>query len=117
MRGNPYIQTEAHAGSVALMLLHRSEAARLSYRLSDCSGKPSRRCGDRITINDTAIMSSSRQAFITAISWRCTPQGFWQDIEAVDAAQLYPYADGDGYFVVGVNKVGASGAGTAYLFY
>lgn len=116
IRGNAYVQTQAHAGALALALLHRSEAPRLSYRLRGCPGKPSRRCGDRITINDTAIMSSGRDAFITGISWRLTQNGFTQDIEAIDAAGLYPYQS-EGYFVLGTNKLGASGTGTARIFY
>lgn len=116
VRGNAYIQTRSQAGAVALMLLHRSEAPRLSFKLGGCPGKPSRNCGDRITINDAKIMSASRQAFITGISWRLDSGSFLQDIEAVDAASLYPYADGDGYFVLGTNKLGTSTL-SAYLFY
>jgi hypothetical protein len=121
VRGNPYIQTESHAESVALMLLHRGEAPRLSYRLSGCPGKANRRCGDRVTIDDSMVMSATRDAFITAISWRLDRTGFTQEIEAVDAAQLYPYADTDGYFILGdgtpaSSKVG-TGTGSAYLWY
>ena len=116
MRGNAYIQTQAHAGAVAQMMLHRSEYPRLTYRLRGVPGVPSRLCGNRITIQDDTIMSSSREAFITGISWRLTQNGFTQDIEAIDAASLYPYQS-EGYFVVGTNKVGASGTGTARIFY
>lgn len=116
VRGNPYIQTRAHAGAVALMLLHRAEAPRLTFRLGGCPGDPTRRCGDRITISDAYVMTSDRDAFITAISWRVDNSGFVQDIEAVDAATLYPYADGDGYFVLNSSKLG-TGVGSAYLFY
>ena len=116
IRGNAYIQTGAHAAALALAQLHRSEAPRLTYRLRGCPGKPSRRCGDRITINDTAIMSSARDAFITGISWRLTQNGFTQDIEAIDAAGLFPYAAAE-YFIVGTNKLGAAGTGTARIWY
>ena len=116
IRGNPYIQTRAQAGAVALMLLHRAEAPRLTFKIGGVMGDPERRCGDRITIDDTAIMSASHDAFITGISWRYDSAGFTQDLEAVDAASLYPYADGDGYFVLGTNKVG-TGTLSAYLFY
>jgi len=116
IRGNAYIQTGAHAGALAQAQLHRSEAPRLTYRLRGCPGKPSRRVGDRITINDTAIMSSGRDAFITGISWRMTQNGFTQDIEAIDAAGLFPYAASE-YFVIGTNKLGAAGTGTGRIFY
>jgi len=116
IRGNAYVQTRAHAGALAQALLHRSEAPRLTYKLRGCPGKPTRRCGDRITINDAQIMSSAREAFITAISWRLNQNGFTQDIEATDAAGLFPYAASE-YFVLGTNKIGASGTGTARIFY
>jgi hypothetical protein len=114
IRSNAYIQTRAQAGSLALMLLHRSERARLTYKLRGCPGNPARRCGDRITINDTTIMSSARDAFITGINWRLTRNGLTQDIEAIDAANLFANA---AYFVIGTSKLGASGTGTAPLFY
>ena len=117
IRGNAYIQTRAQAGTLAHFLLRRSEAPRLTYKLRGCPGKSSRRCGDLVTINDTAIMSSSRTAFITAINWRLTQNGFSQDIEAIDAASLYPYQS-TGYFVLGTNKLGASGGSLAApIFY
>jgi len=61
-------------------------------------------------------MSSARNAFISAINWRLTQNGFTQDIEALDAASLYPYQS-EGYFLIGTNKLGASGTGTARIFY
>ena len=117
IRGNAYIQTRAQAGTLAHFLLRRSEAPRLTFRLKGCPGKSSRRCGDLVTINDTAIMSSSRTAFITAIAWWLTQNGFAQDIECIDAASLYPY-QATGYFVIGTNKLGAAGGSlTAPIFF
>lgn len=114
VRGNAYIQTPSHAGSLALMLLHRSERPRLTYRIGGCPGKPGRRCGDRVTISDSTIMSANRDAFLIAIAWRLTRNGFTQDLEAIDAANLYPYT---AYFAIGTNTLGASGGSTAPLFY
>ena len=116
IRGNAYIQTRAQAGTLAHYLLQRSEAPRLTYKLKGCPGKSSRRCGDLVTINDTAIMSAARTAFITAINWRLTENGFRQDLECLDATSLYPYQS-TGYFVLGTNKLGASGSLTAPIFY
>ena len=116
IRGNAYIQTRAQAGTLAHFLLRRSEAPRLTYKLKGCPGKSSRRCGDLVTINDTAIMSSARTAFITAINWRLTANGFTQDIECLDSANYAPYMS-EGYFVLGVNKLGASGTLTARIWY
>jgi hypothetical protein len=106
----------AQTGTLAHYLLQRSEAPRLTYKLKGCPGKSSRRCGDLVTINDTAIMSAARTAFITAINWRLTENGFRQDLECLDATSLYPYQS-TGYFVLGTNKLGASGSLTAPIFY
>lgn len=117
IRGNAYIQTRAQAGTLAHFLLRRSEAPRLTYKLRGCPGKSSRRCGDLVTINDTAIMSAARTAFISAISWRLTQNGFTQDIEALDSSSMYPYQS-TGYFILGTNKLGASGGSlTAPIFF
>ncbi len=113
VRGNAYIQTRGHAAALALFLLHRNEYPRLTYRLRGCPGKPTRRGGDRITLNDTALMSSARDAFIVGIAWRLTGSGFTQDLECIDAAALYPYQT-TGYFVLGTNTLGAT---TKPIFY
>jgi hypothetical protein len=99
VRGNPYVQGKAQAGMLALFLLHQSEYPRLTYQLRGCLGDPGRRLGDRVTISDASVMSSSRDAFVIGIAWRLTPNGFSQDLTAIDAAQLYPYQS-TGYFVV-----------------
>jgi len=117
IRGNAYIQTRAQAGTLAHFLLRRSEAPRLTYKLKGCPGKSSRRCGDLVTINDTAIMSAARTAFISGISWRLNQNGFTQDLEMLDAQGLYPY-QATGYFILGTNKLGASGGSlTAPIFF
>lgn len=111
IRGNVYIQSRPHAAMIANFLMRQAENPRLSYKISGCLGKPIRRLGDRITINDTTIMSASRDALITEIRWRLDKTGFNQDIEAIDAANLYPYqSTTPGYFVIGTNKLGAADA-------
>lgn len=114
IRNNPYIQSRAHAGSLALFLLHRCERARVAYKVTGVPGKPGRRCGDRVTITDARLTSTSRDVFITGISWRLNGSGFVQDLECVDAAQLYPYSGS--YFVIGTNRVGVGG-GADRIFY
>lgn len=99
VRGNPYVQGKAQAGMLALFLLHQSEYPRLTYTMRGCLGLPGRRLGDRVTISDPSVMSSSRDAFLIGIAWRLTPNGFSQDLTAIDAAQLYPYQS-EGYFRV-----------------
>ena len=107
LRSNPYVQSRAQAGMLALFLLHQSEYPRLTYRLRGVLGNPARRLGDRVTINDTSVMSASRDAFLVGIRWRLTANGFQQDLEAIDAAQLYPYQS-DGYFIIGTNVLSAT---------
>lgn len=107
VRANSYVQQRAQAAMLSLFLLHQSEYPRLTYLVRGCAGKPARRLGDRVTIDDTSVMSTARDVFITSISWRLTPNGFSQDIIAIDAAQLYPYQS-SGYFKVGTDTLGAS---------
>lgn len=117
LRGNVYIQQGAQADMLAQFLLHRQEYPRLVWTLSGCPGKATRRPGDRITVNDTSMMSAGRAAIITGIRWRYGDT-FVQDIEAIDAANLYPYAGATpGYFVVGTNKLGAADALRGRVFY
>lgn len=107
MRSNPYVQSRAQAGMLALFLLHQSEYPRLTYRLRGVLGRPQRRLGDRVTISDSSVMSANRDVFLVGIRWRLTPNGFQQDLEGIDAAALYPYQT-DGYFVVGTNTLSAT---------
>lgn len=115
VRGNAYVQSAAQADMIARFLLHRLERPRLTFKLGGCIGKPERRLGNRITINDPGVMSSARDAFITSIKWKFSEDGFKQDLEAVDATQLHPYGS---YFVLGTNKLGVSGGSlTAPIYY
>lgn len=99
VRANAYVQSRSQAGMLALFLLHQSERPRLTYQLRGCLGDPGRRLGDRVTISDSSVMSTARDAFLIGIQWRLTQNGFSQDLTAIDAAQLYPYQS-EGYFRV-----------------
>lgn len=114
LRGNPYIQSRPQAAMLAAMLCDWQDTPRLVFQLQGCPGKPTRALGQRITIGDSNSLSSNRDAFITGLSWRYGVEGFLQDIEAVDATNYYPET---AYFVIGTNVLGASGAGTAPIFY
>lgn len=103
--GNVYVQSKAQAGSLALMTLQRCEYPRLRYKMTGAPGVPSRVVGQRVTINDTTAMSSSRTAIITALSWRIDSHGYFQDIEAIDYAQLFPNV---AYFVIDADRLNAS---------
>lgn len=116
--GNVYIQTRSQAAMIAQFLLDRHETPRIFYTLSGCPGNPQRRPGDLITINDNSVMSSSRTAYITAINWYYGGMSYTQDIDAMDAATLFPANSGGvGYFVIGTNKLGTADSLRAAVFY
>jgi hypothetical protein len=115
LRSNPYIQTAAQASTLAEFLRDRYQLPRLTWRLRNVPGDPFRRLGDRVTVGNVQAMSSSREAFITAIDWRLSERGFVQDLELLDATGLYAYDD---YFFVGTNRLGSgAGADNARIFY
>jgi hypothetical protein len=63
-------------------------------------------------------MSTSRTAIISKIKWRLNNSGFSQDLECVDLASMYPYqSTTPGYFVVGVNELGAADPQRGRLFF
>jgi len=105
LRQNAYGQTTAQSQALVEVRRDRFEQPRLSFRLTGVPGDPSRLLGDRVTINDPAIMSAAHDAIVTEIQWTLGNGGFRQDLVAVDAADLYPT---DNYFVIGTNKVGDS---------
>ncbi len=116
IRDNPYIQSEGLAGMLAEFLRDRHELPRLSFGVSGVPGVAARRLGDRLTIDDSKTMSSSRDGFVTEISWRLDGGGFWQDLTLLDATALYTYSDTTpGYFIIGTSTLEASNSD--YLFY
>lgn len=104
---NIYVQTAAHGRMLAEMVRDLVDSPRMTYRLEQALGNPQRRLGDRITIDDDAVMSSSKQAIITAISFTFNQTGFWQTIEAIDVTSLFPYSD---YLVIGTDVLGTEKA-------
>lgn len=111
---NIYIQTRAQAAMLAQFLLDRHEKPRLTYNLRGVPAVPERKPGDRITLNDTSVMSSARAAIVTGLSWRYEGMSYVQDIEAIDAADLYPAGT---YFVLGTNTLGGASATPGVTFY
>lgn len=104
---NLYVQTMAHGKMLAEMIRDVVDSPRMVYRMENVLGNPQRRLGDRITINDDAVMSSSRAAFVTGIQFTFNQTGFLQTIEAMDAASLFPYSD---YLVIGTDVLGTEKA-------
>lgn len=106
--GNPYVQTLPQAEMLAQRILDLSEYPRLQFTLFGCDGNPDRRLGDRITIDHTAVsgfMSSAIACYVTGIRWNYNEQGFTQDLEAVQASNLF--ANDGNYFVLGTHTWGS----------
>ena len=112
VRGNVYVQSRSQAKTLAEYLRDAQETPRLVYSLSGLQGSPLRRLGDRVTINDTAIMSAARDAFVTRIGWTISDSGYQQAIEAIDAEAVYGRAPGD-YLIIGTDAL----CSDAVLFY
>lgn len=105
LRGNTYIQTPAHAATLAQFLLDRCEYPRLIAN-AGLPGDPTLRLGDRVQITDAPTMSGIFTGYITAIHWQFSGGAFDQDIELVQASQLFAY-DGN-YFRLGTDTFSAS---------
>lgn len=115
---NEYINTIDHAQMIADFLLDRNQIPRLLWTVQNAKGKTSRLLGDRVTINDASVMSSSRAAIIIGIDWSADHNGFTQNLSLFDLEGYYDYLDTDpGYFIIGTNKLGSSGSDIGRLFY
>lgn len=105
LRMNPYVQTAAQADAVGRFLRDRYQEPRPFYRILGAVGDPSRRLGDRLTIDDPSISGAERDAFLTEIKWTADSNGFRQDLTAVDAAGLFAH---DQYFVIGASLLNST---------
>lgn len=111
VRGNAYMQTRAHAATVAQALLDRCEYPRLTAICGGCPGDPALRLGDRVTVTDAPTMSGTFTGYVTAIAWTMDGDGFRQNLEVLQASQLFPN-DGN-YFVLGTHTFSSN----RYVFY
>ena len=105
VRGNVYLQSRAQIKALAEFLRDVQELPKLEYTLSNVAGLPSRRLGDHVVIDDSQVMSAVRTAYLTAISWSYSQQGYRQTLTAIDAANVFKYA-ADEYFVIGTDTLG-----------
>lgn len=112
--GNRWIQTQAQMQTLAEFLRDRHETPRLFFSVQDYRGSPARRLGDRITLNDSQIMSAARDAFIIGIDWRYGGGRFSQSLTCIDATTLYTYIDTTPtYFILDTDTLN----GGARVFY
>lgn len=119
IRNNAYIQTTAQGGALASFLKDRHQKPRLAYNIAGTSGNPERRLGDRITVDDQETLSdSNHEMIIIGLTWRYGSGGFLQDLETIDAVELYTYIDTiPGYFVLGSSTLGAASGSPGRVFY
>jgi len=118
---NPLIQTQGQAEFLSEYLGSWYEEPSLFFKAQGVVGDEGRRLGDRYTITDGSVMTSSRDAFITGIRWRWDHQGYWQDLELIDGAGIFPYMDGAGgtpdYFIIGTDTLGTASASPGRVFF
>jgi hypothetical protein len=107
LRSNVYIQTRAHAAAIAEYLRDVHQLPRLFYTVTGTQGLPARALGSRVTLNDSEVMSASRDAHILGIQWSFTPAGFFQDLELVDAAGIYQHTL-DEFFILDTDAMDSS---------
>ena len=117
IRSNTYIQTTAQGGALATFLRDRHETPRLFFNVNGAAGKSSRRLGDRITIDDkTTLSNTSHEVIVIGIDWQYGSGGFKQNLECIQASEIFQYATTTpGYFVLDTNTL-TSGA-TGRVFY
>lgn len=115
---NRYVQSRGQAGGVAALVLAAGETPLVNFAVDNLIGDPTLRVGDLVTIADGKVMTTSVPAFVTALSWRFGTAGFFQSLECIEAAQLFPYYNtSPGYFRLGTNKLGSSDPLRARMFF
>lgn len=119
---SPWIQSRAHAASVADFLLARQELPTLYVVVEGVPGVPSRDLGDRVTITDAETATSAFDAYVIAIDWSFSVGGgFRQTLTGVQCSDVFEYpaaAGTDGnYFLLGTSKLGAASNPKGRLFY
>lgn len=105
LRGNQYIQSAPMARGLASYLAARHEKIIPLWTLPLRPGAslPHLELGDRVTFSDSLSVSTARDGFITAISWRFDGAGYSQVLSLLDAENLY---NGGPYFVIGTTALG-----------
>lgn len=116
IRNNVYIQSEAQAETVAAYALKRQELPVLVATVPGVDN-PALRLAYPVSIEYSNVVPTADTiiGIMSGLSWRLDNTGFRQDVTVLETASLF--ADYDPIFVLGTNKLGASGTDTAYLFY
>lgn len=107
LRGNPLIQSDAHARALASFLAERSSRIHPVWRIAGVPGIPQLEVGDRITFSDGYNVPTSRDGHVISINWTLAGGDFVQDLLVMDRDGLFAYED---YFVIGQTALGAGRA-------
>ncbi len=123
--GNPYLETEQQANMLTEMVVDQSQLPRTYAAAYGVPGIPTRAPGDRITLVATTTAESvgptlhppvehvNEDFFVVGINWQLGA-GFSQDLQCVAVRGVY---QSENYFIIGQDRLGASGPNTAQLFY
>jgi hypothetical protein len=116
LRGNVYIQLESQAQTIADYLLKRQELPVLQASVPNLD-RADVRLGWPVAIQYAGAVSAAGEivGIVSGLSWSLDRTGFHQDATILETASLF--AGFDPIFILGTHKLGASGTGTAYLFY
>lgn len=116
IRNNIYIQSEAQAETVAAYALKRQELPVLMATVPGVDN-PALRLAYPVSVEYSNVVPAATTitGIVSGLTWRLDNTGFHQDVTVLETASLFAaYAP---IFVLGTHKLGASGTGTAYLFY
>jgi len=113
---NSLIASTSHAASFADYLLARCKLPVLTAsitNLDDANVQVGRRC----TVRYPGVVGAATEfdGLVMSANWTADKNGFRQHVEIMDTSRLFGGLDD--FFVLGENRLGASGADTAPLFY
>lgn len=113
---NPWIQGDAQAATVARYVLDRSKRPQLVASITNLD-RADVRVGRRCTVRYPGVMDELTEfaGLVMSSSWSLQSSGFRQSVEVFDVTRLF--VNDQPFFVLGSNRLGASGTGTAKLFY
>jgi hypothetical protein len=113
---NAWVQSDVQAATVARYVLDRSKRPQLVASITNLD-RADVRVGRRCDVRYPGVMGEATEfaGLVMSSSWSLQTSGFRQSVEVFDVTRLF--AADRPFFVLGTNRLGASGTGTANLFY
>lgn len=113
---NAWVQGDVQAATVARYVLDRSKRPQLIASITNLD-RADVRVGRRCDVRYPGVMGEATEfaGLVMSSSWSLQTSGFRQSVEVFDVTRLF--AADRPFFVLGTNRLGASGTGTANLFY